>query len=130
MKMRFLVLFSLALCVANVYAYIPAGYYNKAVGKKNAELKTAMHEIIKPHTRIDYGAKGTWVVFRSSDVRSNGAIWDMYSDVVRYFPESGSHPEMHIEHSVPKSWWGEESTFIYEASFDLHHLVPSDASAN
>ena len=130
MKMRFLVLFSLALCVANVYADIPAGYYNKAVGKKNAELKTAMHEIIKPHTRIDYGAKGTWVVFRSSDVRSNGAIWDMYSDVVRYFPESGSHPEMHIEHSVPKSWWGEESTFIYEASFDLHHLVPSDASAN
>ncbi|MBO7317975.1 MAG: endonuclease, partial [Bacteroidales bacterium] len=96
----------------------------------NAELKTAMCEIIKPHKRIDYGSSGTWVVFRTSDVRADGSIWDMYSNIVRYFPETGSHPEMHIEHSVPKSWWGEESTFVYDASLDLHHLVPSDASTN
>ena len=113
-----------------VKADIPAGYYSTADGKKDAKLKSAMSEIISPHTRIDYGAKGTWSVFRTSDVREDGTIWDMYSDVVRYFPESGSHPDMHIEHSVPKSWWGEQSTFVYEASFDIHHLVPSDASAN
>ena len=123
---------SLLLCVvcSMVHAAVPAGYYNRAVGKKDAELKTAMHEIIEPHTHIDYGANGTWVVFRTSDVRSDGSIWDMYSDIVRYFPDRGSHSEMHIEHSVPKSWWGEQSTFIYEASFDLHHLVPADASTN
>lgn len=130
MKVRALILFLLTLTTICVNADIPAGYYNRAVGKKNKDLKTAMHEIISPHTRIDYGSNGTWVVFRTSDVRTDGSIWDMYSNVVRYFPETGSHPEMHIEHCVPKSWWGEESTFVYDASFDLHHLVPSDASAN
>ncbi len=123
-------MFILVLIALSVNANIPAGYYDKAVGKKDAELKTAMHEIIEPHARIEYGSKGTWVVFRTSDVRADGSIWDMYSGVVRYFPETGSHPDMHIEHCVPKSWWGEESSFIYDASFDLHHLVPSDASAN
>lgn len=129
---RIVLTFALWLVVACnvVLADIPAGYYAAADGKKDAALKTAISEIIAPHTRIDYGAKGTWVVFRTSDVRPDGSIWDMYSDVVRYFPASGSHSEMHIEHSVPKSWWGEQSTFVYEASFDVHHLVPSDASAN
>ena len=133
MLRKFAILASILLAI-NVYAAIPSGYYDSAEGKKSGELKTAMHEIIRPHTRISYGAGGTWVVFRNSDVRSDGSIWDMYSDVVRYFPSSGSHSEMHIEHSVPKSWWGEtgsgNSNFVYEASFDLHHLVPSDASAN
>lgn len=133
MLRKFAILASILLAI-NVYAAIPSGYYDSAEGKKSGELKTAMHEIIRPHTRISYGAGGTWVVFRNSDVRSDGSIWDMYSDVVRYFPSSGSHSEMHIEHSVPKSWWGESgsgnSNFVYEASFDLHHLVPSDASAN
>ena len=130
MKSRLLFVVSLLCGVIVSLAEIPAGYYDEAIGKKDAQLKAAMHRIIAPHTRISYGADGTWVVFRTSDVRADGSIWDMYSDVVRYFPATGSHSEMHIEHSVPKSWWGEESTFVYEASFDIHHLVPSDASAN
>ena len=130
MKLRCFSILLVFIAVCYASANIPAGYYNKAEGKTNAELKTAMHEIIRSHTRIEYGSGGTWQVFRESDVRADGSIWDMYSNVVRYFPETGSHPEMHIEHSVPKSWWGEESTFVYDASFDLHHLVPSDASAN
>lgn len=128
--MRFFSLVMAMLSATIIYADIPAGYYDKAVGLKDAQLKTVMHDIIASHTRIEYGADGTWMVFRTSDVRSDGSIWDMYSNVVRYFPESGSHPEMHIEHCVPKSWWGEESSFVYDASFDLHHLVPADASAN
>lgn len=131
MKVRILNLIVLSIFTSvNIEAEIPVGYYEKASGKKDADLKTALHEIIKPHNRISYGANGTWTVFRTSDIRSDGSIWDMYSDVVRYFPETGSHSEMHIEHSVPKSWWGEETTFVYEASFDIHHLVPADASTN
>lgn len=128
--MRFSSLFLMLISTLIMYADIPVGYYDKAEGKKDAELKAAMHAIIAPHTRIEYGSNGTWEVFRTSDVRADGSIWDMYSAVVRYFPDSGSHPDMHIEHCVPKSWWGEESSFIYDASFDLHHLVPADASAN
>ncbi len=113
-----------------VRAELPAGYYSLAEGQKDETLKTALHQIVKQHVRIDYGAKGTWVVFRTSDVRPDGSIWDMYSNEVRLFPEAGSHPDMNIEHSVPKSWWGDSYPFIYDASYDLHHLVPSDASAN
>ena len=109
---------------------IPPGYYATADGKQDEELKNSLHDIISRHRRIEYGSTGTWGVFRTSDVRPDGSIWDMYSDVVRYFPAEGSHPEMNIEHSVPKSWWGELSPFIYDASYDLHHLVPADASAN
>lgn len=113
-----------------VRAELPAGYYGSAEGQKDEALKSALNQIVKQHLRIDYGAKGTWVVFRTSDVRPDGSIWDMYSDEVRFFPEAGSHPDMNIEHSVPKSWWGDSYPFIYDASYDLHHLVPSDASAN
>ena len=109
---------------------IPPGYYATADGRQDEELKNSLHDIISRHRRIEYGSTGTWGVFRTSDVRPDGSIWDMYSDVVRYFPAEGSHPEMNIEHSVPKSWWGELSPFIYDASYDLHHLVPADASAN
>ncbi len=120
----------LIISALQVAAEIPAGYYSTAEGEQDEALKSALYNIVRPHTRIEYGAKGTWVVFRTSDVRPDGSIWDMYSDIVRYFPVAGSHSEMHIEHSVPKSWWGEQTNFIYDASFDLHHLVPSDASAN
>lgn len=46
---------------------------------------------------------------------------------------------MNIEHSVPKSWWGDAANydgtnaltrFKYDGSYDLHHLTPSDADAN
>ena len=46
---------------------------------------------------------------------------------------------MNIEHSVPKSWWGDAADydgttpltrFQHDASYDLHHLTPADANAN
>ena len=45
---------------------------------------------------------------------------------------------MNIEHSVPKSWWGDAydetatplTRFKYDGSYDLHHLTPSDTAAN
>lgn len=112
-------------------AEMPRDYYpDNLEGRSREDLKTALHKLIKVHTRIEYGRNGTWVVFRESDVRDDGGIWDMYSDVRRYFPASGAHRDMNIEHSVPKSWWGDDYPYTVDASFDLHHLVPSDADAN
>ena len=124
------------------YAEIPEGYYPATLnGKKERELKTAFHLLLKDHTRIGYGASGTWKVFRYSDVKSGNIVWDMYSNTVRYFTSgsTGATKGMNIEHSVPKSWWGDaadyEGTtpltrFKYDASYDLHHLTPADADAN
>ena len=136
--LTFLSLFIVSL----LFADIPVGYYTNASGKSGAELKTSLYQILKEHKRIPYGSAygSTWTVFRKSDVypsgitgHPEGSIWDMYSDIVRYFPsgQSGSNREMNIEHSAPKSWWGDsQSPFKKDASYDLHHLVPSDASAN
>ena len=57
----FLSIFSL------IRAEIPEGYYPATLnGKKERELKTAFHLLLKDHTRIGYGASGTWKVFRYS----------------------------------------------------------------
>ena len=132
----FLSIFSL------IRAEIPEGYYPATLnGKKERELKTALHLLLKDHTRIGYGASGTWKVFRYSDAKPGGIVWDMYSNTVRYFTSgsTGATKNMNIEHSVPKSWWGDAADyngttpftrFKYEASYDLHHLTPADADAN
>lgn len=119
------------LIAMNAMAEMPRDYYpDNLEGRNKGALKSELHKLIKEHERISYGRNGTWVVFRDSDVRPDGSIWDMYSDIVRYFPASGSHREMNIEHSVPKSWWGDDYPYSMDASLDLHHLVPSDATAN
>ena len=134
----FLSIFSL------IRAEIPEGYYPATLnGKKERELKTAFHLLLKDHTRIGYGGGmgGTWSVFRYSDAKSGGIVWNMYSNTVRYFTSGtyGATKGMNIEHSVPKSWWGDAADyngttpltrFKYEASYDLHHLTPADADAN
>lgn len=119
------------VCTLCAVAEMPRDYYpDNLEGRSKEDLKTELHKLIKVHTRIEYGSKGTWVVFRESDIREDGTIWDMYSNATRYFPYSGAHRDMNIEHSVPKSWWGDDYPYTVDASFDLHHLVPSDADAN
>ncbi len=144
MKRRCLMIFT-ALCgtIFTLLADMPRDYYpNSLEGMSDAELKTALHNLIKNHVRIAYGSRNydgacTWTVFRKSDRRPDGKVWDMYSDKTWEFRAgSGSTSGMNIEHSVPKSWWGEGGSgysgynFEYDASYDLHHLVPSDATTN
>lgn len=124
------------------FAEIPEGYYPATLnGKKERELKTAFHLLLKDHTRIGYGGDGTWRVFRYSDAKPGNIVWDMYSSTVRYFRSgsTGATNGMNIEHSVPKSWWGDVADydgttpltrFKHDASYDLHHLTPADAEAN
>ena len=112
-------------------ADMPRDYYpDNLEGRNKGDLKTELHKLIKEHTRIEYGRNGTWVVFRESDIRDDGTVWDMYSTIERYFPYSGAAKGMNIEHSVPKSWWGDDYPYTVDGSFDLHHLVPADADAN
>ena len=130
-KMRIaLVVLSLLIGVV-AQAEMPRDYYpDNLVGRNKGDLKTELHKLLKEHRRIEYGGYGTWVVFRESDVRADGTVWDMYSNIIRYFASSGATKGMNIEHSVPKSWWGDDYPYTVDGSFDLHHLVPSDADAN
>ena len=136
-----------AICgsIFSLLADMPRDYYpNSLEGKNGAGLKTELHNLLKNHTRLPYGSRDynqiacTWTVFKKSDVRPNKKVWDMYSNNSYSF-SSGATNGMNIEHSVPKSWWGDAANydgtnaltrFKYDGSYDLHHLTPSDADAN
>lgn len=121
-KLRYsLVFYFLFWVLCIISAQNPNGYYNSASGKKKEQLKTALHQIVRNHTVLDYGS--LWMVFRQTDQRPDGTVWDMYSNIVRTYSSSG----LNREHSFPKSWWGGDVNAAYT---DINHLYPSDATAN
>jgi len=109
-------------------AAIPAGYYNSLNGKSGQALKDAIHELTAKHTVLSYSA--LWNYFPTTDCYPDNTerVWDMYSDNNYYFNGTRSVSGMNKEHSFPKSWWGGSTTV--NSYTDLHHLYPSDATAN
>lgn len=110
-------------------AEIPAGYYQRMDGKSRDQLKTAAHDVIRPHTVVTYNSLFPQQ-FPKTDVYPelyNGKQrwWEMYSDNVYYVRNGWSG--MNREHSFPKSWWGGDTNDAYT---DLYHLYPSDGDAN
>ena len=108
-----------AICgsIFSLLADMPRDYYpNSLEGKNGAGLKTELHNLLKNHTRLPYGSRDynqiacTWTVFKKSDVRPNKKVWDMYSNNSYSF-SSGATNGMNIEHSVPKSWWGDAANY-------------------
>ena len=108
-------------------ATVPVGYYNSIDGKRGQELKTAVHQLLKNHTVMTYSS--LWYHFQSTDCHfeNPNQVWDMYSNITRYFRGSSAVSGMNREHSFPKSWWGGTQVDAYT---DLNHLYPSDADAN
>ena len=106
-------------------------YYKNADGKKGEALKTAMCGIIYNRTEQKYD--DLWTAYQTTDVRSDGKIWDMYSNITNYDPVNGSHSNsaegsgFSREHSFPKSWFGGEVMPMFT---DLHHLYPVDGNIN
>jgi hypothetical protein len=128
------------LFLFSAHATIPSGYYSGTEGKKAAALKTVLHTIICQDTThyLDYGSgKGsTWEGFYYTDRNLvTNAVIDMYSDSVRYFPDPNPNftafgQTIHIEHSVPKSWWGCDINHPDCPAKDLNHLYPADGITN
>ena len=108
------------------------GYYKNANGKKGAALKTALCGIIYNRTERTYN--DLWTDYYTTDVRSDGKIWDMYSNITNFRPgtdQAGSYKKegdvYNREHSFPKSWFGGEVKPMYT---DLNHLYPTDGYVN
>lgn len=122
-----------------LFAIIPQGYYTNLNGKSSAALKTELHNILMADTSRYYsygsGANHTWNGFYKTDRDTiNNLVIDMYSDSLRYFVSDyitqnypGFSSKIHIEHSLPKSWWGSHEWAAYK---DLNHLFPADGSTN
>ena len=114
-----------------VFAEIPAGYYDDAVGKSGEDLQKSLSTILNDAT--DVGYDGLWNLYKTTDRRSDGKVWDMYSDVTNYTfgtDQCGSYGVegdcYNREHSVPKSWFSERSPM----KSDVWHVYPTDGKIN
>lgn len=109
----------------------PAGYYSTCEGKSGNALLTALHGKIAAHTTISYKT-GLWDLFETSDVRSDGTVWDMYS--TKHWRMGAEHCGnysavgdcLNKEHSFPKSWFDDRSPM----NSDAYHLYPTDGKVN
>ncbi len=112
-------------------AAVPSGYYTNAQGKSDQALKTALHKIIKGHTKRSYD--NLWTDFKKTDCNGD-IIIDRYSDsqfiynTNRCGTYNGEGDCYNREHSIPNSWWGGSSSDT--AYTDLHHMFPVDGWVN
>lgn len=125
-----------ALVIFSLSAGIPAGYYYKADGLKQKELKTALGQITSNGRFLSYGggAGSTWEGFYYTDRNAaDSTVIDMYSNNTFKFTYTDGAPDfmavegMHIEHALPKSWWGGA---MYNSFKDLNHLFPAEGKIN
>ena len=123
------------LCIAAVallsQAQAPSGYYSAAKGKTGYALKTALFGIVADHTARSYD--NLWTDFRTTDMREDGKVWDMYSATTNFSfgtDQAGNYKKegdkYNREHSFPKSWFNDAKPMYT----DLMHLVPSDGYVN
>ncbi len=128
---------TLLITVSSLWTQIPAGYYDNASGLTGPALQAALHDIIDGHYARTYTE--LWTDFQTTDVKPNGKVWDMYSDIPGQTPPyeytfvtnqcgnySGEGSCYNREHSWPKSWFNEGDPMYT----DLFHLVPTDGYVN
>ena len=136
--MKLLLLTLLLFCSSLfVSSQAPQGYYDPAAGLHGTALQQALHDIIDNHTVISYDA--IWNAFFTTDVKPDGKVWDMYSDIPGGTPpyeftfgsnQCGNYSSegdcYNREHSWPKSWFS-DLTPMYT---DLFHIYPTDGYVN
>lgn len=120
-----------------ILAAQPTDYYSTAEGLTGTTLQQALHDIIDNHTVSTY--EGLWTHFQSTDKKSDGTVWDMYSDIPGATPayiytfttdQCGNYNAegscYNREHSFPKSWFND----LLPMYTDLFHLYPTDGYVN
>lgn len=137
MKKFFFILFSLPFFV---FGQVPQNYYQGTEGLTGAQLKTALHNIIKNHTVLSYNSLYSY--FQKVDVdryyENDMTVLDIYSENpngldpynFNYSQTCGSYNSegdcFNREHSFPASWFNDASP-MYS---DMHHLFPTDGYVN
>lgn len=107
-------------------------YYKDIDGKSGKSLFDAVHVV----TKVGYsslGYSGLWTAYKTTDLRDNGKIWDMYSDCswTAGSDQCGGYSNecdcYNREHSIPKSWFGGSES---GPGCDIFQVVPTDGYVN
>lgn len=107
--------------------------YTVLNGKKNNDILTALHDLIKEHTVLDYSEVRADKA--RVDLAADGTVMDIYSDCS--FSKSsycGNATDYEAcdcynrEHILPQSWWGNDNTQPMRT--DLYNVYPTDFVAN
>lgn len=135
---RYFFLIQLLFISIIVFPQAPPGYYDSAEGLSGLSLKIALHNIIKDHNAQPYNT--VFQHFESTDMKPNGEVWDIYSDVPGGTPpyvyqfvvdQCGNYSQegdcFNREHTWPTSWFGGSVMPMYS---DLHMLFPTDGYVN
>jgi len=130
MKTHKIIFFGLIACGALwASAAEPSGYYTSCEGKSGKVLLQQLEKVVGNHTTVSYD--GLFDLYKTSDARPNGTVWDMYSTKEYSFgSKCGSYKKVgdcyNREHSFPKSWFSEAKP-MYSDAF---HLYPTDGKVN
>ena len=130
-NLNYLSLLLVALMGLQATAAVPSGYYDNAKNKSDQALMTALHQIIRGHTKRSYPQ--LWSDFKTTDCNGN-IIIDRYSSTQFTYStdQCGQYNGLgdcyNREHSIPNSWWGSSSSDT--AYTDLHHMFPVDGWVN
>lgn len=91
----------------NGVAAEPTGYYTSCEGYHGQALLSALSSKIASHTNVGYD--GLWNVYKDSDMRPDGTLWDIYTTKAwpASFSKCGNYKLIgdcvNREHSLPKS---------------------------
>ncbi len=126
-----------AACLDEVQYVDGGGSYYNGIDETSQWIATDLHNLIDDHDHIGYDS--LWDAFEHSDRRSDGKVWDIYSDIpggtAPYSfdfddDQCGQYGEegecFNREHSWPSSWFEDLSPM----RSDLHQVFPVDGYMN
>ncbi|MBE6339246.1 MAG: hypothetical protein E7069_00730 [Bacteroidales bacterium] len=107
-------------------------YYGSANGKCGEELRKVLTQILSSNGKV-LSYDELWSAYATTDVREDGTIWDIYSNVTAYDPSKnhgGNYKKegdcYNREHSIPQSVFNKQQPM----RTDLYHVIPTDGYVN
>lgn len=112
---------------------LPAYYDSVDWSQSGATLKSSLHNLIAIST-AGWNYPGLWDAYKTTDVRPDGTVWDIYSDQTTYEfgtdqnegSASAEGDNYNREHMIPQSIFNKGAPMVSDA----FHVLPSDSYVN